>query len=347
MLLCISETALMAIAVSDRAADRVSIEGNDAKRIEDENAVRDFCECVKNYYSINSFAGITFDIKIVDLGAPKEKVQELFDAVRDADSVNLIALHSILPVLLLKARPVKAGAAYTVRCFHTEFYVTVDEKLVVGYADSRAEGSIDVEIAPEELACLFRFDCNGLIADEEERRQLKENYQETVREKDRAYQKLQEEKRKLENKLEKLQKKEQELQKAVQDAAEEKAAKRVILRAKIPEIDDDVDIWGSMKKFSENGDLVSKGKCIAQIECYVKLKSSEKDITRSFILGINASAMRNSGAMRKEVKSTAAGRIFYLVEEDEEIRDKQAIAVIADPSDTYEEVMKWYRETVK
>lgn len=325
----------MAIAVSDRAADRVSIEGNDAKRIEDENAVRDFCECVKNYYSINSFAGITFDIKIVDLGAPKEKVQELFDAVRDADSVNLIALHSILPVLLLKARPVKAGAAYTVRCFHTEFYVTVDEKLVVGYADSRAEGSIDVEIAPEELACLFRFDCNGLIADEEERRQLKENYQETVREKDRAYQKLeaengklQEEKRKLENKLEKLQKKEQELQKAVQDAAEEKAAKRVIQRADLILSAGSsifrfvlyVDSW-KLTEICKHGDIVAKGKEF----CYITSESGR----------------------RNPVKSTAAGRLFYLVEEDEEIRDKQAIAVIADPSDTYEEVMKWYRETVK
>ena len=45
-----------------------------------------------------------------------------------------------------------------------------------------------------------------------------------------------------------------------------------------------------------------------------------------------------------KIKTTCDGRIFYLDIAGKQVKDQDAVAIIGEPSDTREEVLKWYKE---
>ena len=87
----------------------------------------------------------------------------------------------------------------------------------------------------------------------------------------------------------------------------------------------------------------------SEIKYKCKLLKNDGDIITKNTQLIEISEIMDSDGMDYEtlmksvIKAETAGRVFYLVKEGQKLQSDSAVVIIADPSDTKADVMKWYK----
>lgn len=336
-MICASPEHWVAVDVAnDGSCDKISFDGNERAVLHSIEDITAFCDQILNYYNIDSFSELPFDVKIVVVGEKADLIAELFEHVKCASRINIINAEIVIPILALKKCLVKQGSTIDIECMDQIFTLLADENGLVSYMDEHIGTSIPM--LPEDFASLVRFDCSNLFSDEKEKKEFERQYKS-------CKEKVDEQKKEIEKQkvaYEELLKKYNRLQNQINEY--EYASKRKIVRfsqqqEKIKEgayLYNASSIWGCssdsyaghlchLKK--KDGDTVSKGEELLELIRY----------SRSFS---NAKIVRTCS-----VKATASGIIHYLVKDVKTVKRYTDIGIIADPSDTREAVMKWYHET--
>ena len=355
LLIGISTNQWVAIDINTGGeCDRISFNGNEALEVQSEQDVEEFCAQIRNHYNIDKFSDIEFDIKIVTVSDYSELVETLFTKMKEAKSINIIDLKSILPINVLKKCVVKPGGVIDVKCMEEEFTVQVDDSLVMSYVSDKAGEEIIIE--PESFSYLFKFDCNNLISDEAELKALEEKCATEVEKKQKQID--------MQKKLyAELKKKYGEIETAYKQLQDEKnkmkiAEKRKIIRFTLDKMNTSkstgfmsyhsataYSILGTMSGLSSMGGPNINTKYVCKL-----LKGDGEVVKKgAHIIEITETCVISDKEIcdvgRKSViKVKEDGKIFYLVNNNHIVKDNQAVVVLSDPADTREAVMEWYKK---
>lgn len=340
LLICISSDKLMALDVKDgKHIDRVSMDGNDSMKITSDRSIADFCSQILIEYNIGSFSELDMHISIISVNAKPDNVVMLFECIRGVSRVSILDARTLFPILILKKKAIQANSIFKVHCFENSFLMEMKSNFEIDYL---GEGSgEEILIEPEQFSIVFFFDCQGLISNDDEIRNLEKKYKDILKKKDEEIKKKDDEIKKIEEKYNKLEKQYQQQQKEMdilkrERDDEEKAlgSKREVVWYKKCDIGFSSllgSIFGDsnrIKNVYKDGEKVKKGADIAVV--YRSISADSRDTKKL-----------------TSIQASKAGRIFYLIKDDSLTTDDVAVAVIAEPSDTRDRVMKWFKNTIQ
>lgn len=182
LLICASVNNWMAIDVdADGNCDRVSFDGNEIVEVLSVESIDYFCSRILDYYNIDNFYDIALNVKVVVVGNYSNLITELFMRMKVVKDINIIDVKSIIPIFVLKNCVVKKGGIIDIKCMDKDFTLQVDDNLIVSFSSEKVGESI--AMIPEKFSMLFRFDCNNLISNESELKELESKYISDVQEK--------------------------------------------------------------------------------------------------------------------------------------------------------------------
>lgn len=351
LLICISKDKLMAMDIQDEdVVDRISIEGNDSIDFQQNGDIENFCEHIKNYYNIEQLSEITINASVIYFNAKKDNVNVLLECLKDVASINVIDSKKIFPIIALKKLEIEEGTIVNINCFDTQLTIEVGENFQVNYIDEKKGTTLDIE--PEELKLLYFFDCEGLVADKNKAEELEQKYQIDLKKEQEKTLKAKEDYVTLEKKYKQVSEELEKINEAVKNRMELLESRRQIIKfkedKKAEELDRDIRLTLQVNLFGikkeqirkyvykvnnkhRDGDLVNAKKIIADIGVYVAIGSTDNSYCQRTI----------------SIKTSAAGKIYYLRKDDEVINIGDDIAILADVGDTREQVMEWYNQIRK
>ncbi len=331
ILVCVSQERIRAFDVAQKeVVESISIEGNAAMDLQNENSIAEFCEYLKSYYNIEKLSDIKLSICIVNIEADKKWINEIYNALRESGAVDIIHIKKVIPLLLMKRRKLAVNVTYKAVGFGCNYYLHVNDAYEIEYVNE-AEGD-DVNFEWEDLAMLFFFDGKGLLVDEQEQEKLRKEIsqkEKQIEEKNHKY-------LELKKKYNELEKKTNHLLKTIQDELENRkknSTRRVI--------------WAKQSNFSAYestmlGFATALGKTnigISELQLLYRDGEIVKENEEIAAVVINI-------GIRTSLKTDTSGRIFYLVDEGEKFKEGMPVAIIANMEDTREDAMKWYESVV-
>lgn len=362
LLICISKDKLMAMDIQDEdVVDRISIEGNDSIDFQQNSDIENFCEHIKNYYNIEQLSEITINASVIYFNASKDNLNILLECLKDVASINVIDSKKILPIIALKKLEIEEGTIVNINCFDNQLTMEVGENLQVNYIDEKKGTTLDIE--PEELKLLYFFDCEGLVADKNKAEESEQKYQIALKKEQEKMLKAKEDYVTLEKKYKQVSEELKKVNDAIKQGKELLESRRQIIKFEVEEEEKEKEevehtngglfsfVSDVMKKCQlafeniylvenkhRDGDIVSAKKIIANVRVYKNLHNSDKtEVSKD-----NLYCQRTIS-----IKTSEAGKIYYLRKDDEVINVGADIAILADPRDTREQVMEWYNQIRK
>lgn len=371
LLICISKDKLMAMDIQDEdVVDRISIEGNDSIDFQQNSDIENFCEHIKNYYNIEQLSEITINASVIYFNASKDNLNILLECLKDVASINVIDSKKILPIIALKKLAIEEGTIVNINCFDNQLTMEVGENLQVNYIDEKKGTTLDIE--PEELKLLYFFDCEGLVADKNKAEESEQKYQIALKKEQEKMLKAKEDYVTLEKKYKQVSEELEKINEAVKNRMELLESRRQIIKFEVEEEEKEKeevehtnggffsaisDAMKSVEKYQSaleniylvenkhrDGDIVSAKKIIANVRVYKNLRvyinlynSDKTEVSKD-----NLYCKRTIS-----IKTSEAGKIYYLRKDDEVINVGADIAILADPGDTREQVMEWYNQIRK
>lgn len=371
LLICISKDKLMAMDIQDEdVVDRISIEGNDSIDFQQNSDIENFCEHIKNYYNIEQLSEITINASVIYFNSNKDNLNILLECLKDVASINVIDSKKILPIIALKKLEIEEGTIVNINCFDNQINIEVGENFQVNYIDEKEGTLLDIE--PEELKLLYFFDCEGLVADKNKAEELEQKYQIALKKEQEKTLKVKEDYVILEKKYKQVSEELEKINEAVKNRMELLESRRQIIKFEEEEEEKEKEkeevehtngglfsfINDAMKETMKvvekyqsaleniylvenkhrDGDIVSAKKIIANVRVYKNLHNSDKtEVSKD-----NLYCQRTIS-----IKTSEAGKIYYLRKDDEVINVGADIAILADPRDTREQVMEWYNQIRK
>ena len=338
LLICTSNEKWIAIDINPNGElERLSLDGNDFAEVHSTEDVLEFCEKILDYYNINKFNDINLNVKIVMVSKYSPLNLELFMQLKNASSVNLIDAKTVMPIYVLKNCLVKANRKIGILCMEERFSFIVDDDLTVSYDD--AEEGEELRIEPESFSIVFSFNCKNLISDEREFKKLEKKHAEDIEEQkkevDRKKKEIIELKEKniaLKNDLETLEQQYNSANTRIEEFKANIESRREIIRL-------------DLSKF-ESSSVLGLMSLVSDIDYQVIILKSEGDIIErgtdiiSFLeSGSGYYFTRNGGTIATESR----GKIHYLVKNGDVIHSNDAVAILSDPMDETEDVLKWYK----
>lgn len=353
LLICVANKLWTAIDINtDGKCDRISFDGNDTLEINASENVTEFCRHILNYYNIDDFCDIELSIKIVMVSEYSELIEILFFQLKGAKSINVIDSKSIMPICVLKNCIVKPGGVIDIKCMEEKFTLQVDDALVASYVSDKAGKEIIVE--PEDFSILFRFDCKNLISDETEFKALEEKFKKDAEKKQRKIDEHKKRYSELKKKYDELEKKYIQLKNEVEDSKLTFDDKRTILRFSIDMLKGEKteSIQGAMVVSRVLAAAISGSSLLNENKKYIcKLLKTDGEVVKKGIplmeideiYSINGDVARETGR-KSVIKANKNGRIFYLVNNNDSVRDNEAVVLVSDPADDRTGIMKWYNK---
>lgn len=350
LLICISNNYWTAIDVnSDGKCDRISFDGNETMSFESNDVVLDFCAQILNYYNINSFEDIELNIKVIMISGYSNFISDLFFQIKNAKSIDIIDVKNILPIYILKNIVVKPGTKIEVKCFENIFTLQVDNNLLVSYINDKAEENIIMK--PEWFSILFRFDCKNLISDNNELKSLKEKYKKETEKKQKEIDEQKEKLSDLKKNFDELNNNYIQLQNEIERNKSKLDAKRTILRYSEKYLNS-INSKSFLKNTVFTAGLLSLNKKTdIDFKNICQLLKSDGDIVKkgTILMEITKKYNRNNGiwedlGLKYIIKANADGRIFYLVNNGDSVKENEVVALLSDSSDKRNDIMKWYNE---
>ena len=344
LLICISKDKLMAMDIQDEdVVDRISIEGNDSIDFQQNGDIENFCEHIKNYYNIEQLSEITINASVIYFNSNKDNLNILLECLKDVASINVIDSKKILPIIALKKLEIEEGTIVNINCFDNQINIEVGENFQVNYIDEKEGTLLDIE--PEELKLLYFFDCEGLVADKNKAEELEQKYQIDLKKEQEKTLKAKEDYVTLEKKYKQVSEELEKIKEAVKNRMELLESRRQIIKFEEEEKAEEsysgirLALQANLfriKKYKvknkhRDGDIVNAKKIIADIGVYVAISSIDNPYCQRTI----------------SIKTSAAGKIYYLRKDDEVINIGDDIAILADVGDTREQVMEWYNQIRK
>lgn len=359
LLICISKDKLMAMDIQDEdVVDRISIEGNDSIDFQQNGDIENFCEHIKNYYNIEQLSEITINASVIYFNASKDNLNILLECLKDVASINVIDSKKIFPIIALKKLEIEEGTIVNINCFDNQLTMEVGENLQVNYIDEKKGTTLDIE--PEELKLLYFFDCEGLVADKNKADESEQKYQIALKKEQEKTLKAKEDYVTLEKKYKQVSEELEKINEAVKNRMELLESRRQIIKFEVEEEEKEevehtnggifyaMKMVGKYQSALENiylvenkhrdGDIVSAKKIIANVRVYKNLHNSDKTEVSKYNLYCQRTI---------SIKTSEAGKIYYLRKDDEVINVGADIAILADPRDTREQVMEWYNQIRK
>lgn len=326
ILVCVSQEKIRAFDVVQKGVvESISIEGNAAMDLQNENSIAEFCEYLKSYYNIEKLSDIKLSICIVNIEADKKWINEIYNALREAESVDIIHIKKVIPLLLVKHRKLDVNVTYKAIGFGCNYYLHVNDVYEIEYVNE-ADGD-DVDFEWEDLAMLFFFDGKGLLVDEHEQEKLRKE----ISQKEKQIQEKNHKYLELKKKFDELEKKTNHLLKTIQDELENRkknSTRRVI--------------WAKQSNLNRATTTSIFGIIGQPNDTIVKLYYKDSEIVKENEKIVKVKKMGDGWIL----KTDTSGRIFYLVDEGEKFKEGMPVAIIANMEDTREDAMKWYESVV-
>lgn len=338
LLICTSTAEWIAIDINPNGElERLSLDGNDFAEVHSTEDVLEFCAKILGYYNINNFNDINLNIKIVMVSKYSPLNLELFMQLKDAASVNLIDAKTVMPIYVLKNCLVKANTKIGILCMEERFSFIVDDNLTVSYENTEEGEKLRIE--PESFSIVFSFNCKNLISDEREFEKLEKKHAENIEEQKKEVEKkkkeiieLKEKNTALKNDLVELKQRYNSANTRIEEFKANIESRREIIRFDASKLESSPPL-GIMP-------------LVRNLDYKVKILKSEGDIIErgtdiiSFLeSGSGYYFTRNGDTIATESR----GKIHYLVKNGDVIHSNDAVAILSDPMDETEDVLKWYK----
>lgn len=351
ILIFMTEKLLSAVEmVSENDCERISIDGNETVEYRGEQDIRNFCDCIKEYYSIDEFSDLEMEIDLVYGNTEQRYLAYLINLITGCNKISVIELKKILPVILLQRKMIRKNEDVPV-VFQGESYQVQCDSTMQIKVEKIAVNGVGKQIKYEDFSFLYYFDAKNLSNDISSSKVYKEN----VLKIDTIKQQLDEKNK--QNML--LQE-----QRDMMSAQVEDANKSIIsLKDRIGSYEKTIASLKQEKEkmFLELEPLFEKDR---QIIC---VSFSESDFYGDFLLKLQVEdgsyiveqkkiiqlEPLESGSWNKHKEYYCArksGKIFWLI--DDNIKkckrdNSMDIAIICNKLDNKENVMKWYKRNPK
>lgn len=354
LLICVTEKQWTAIDISsDGNCDRISFDGNDSMNVESHENISDFCTQIQNYYNIDRFSDIEMSIKVVLISEYSNMISGLFSYVKEAKNVSIIDVKDIIPIYVLKNCIVKPGSVIDVRCLGCKYTLFVDENLVVSYINDKA--GEEILIQPENFSILFLFDCKNLISDENELKELEERYNKEVKSKQKEIVEQKKKYDELKKKYNEIEACYTQLQKEVEESRTKFDDKRIILRFDKNQLKENASssfpYGGLFSAFSVASAISTSALSSINKKYICKLLKADGEIVKKgtslieIVESISLSDNTPHDTGKKcTIKASTDGRVFYIVKNDDVIKDNDAVVLLSDSADKKSDIMQWYKE---
>lgn len=327
-------------------AELISLDGSIWMEYNGEDDLEHFCACIKDYYNIDCFNELDISVTILKCGATMEDTVSLFGLFKEMQTLELIDIQRVLPLALTTLGYTKKAGTAHCSLLDAHYEVNTDDDLRVTCRLLDAEPADAVSLRPEAFNFLFWFDAKQFTADDEPLRKVQEELA-------RLQADCQQKSKELETALQQTEKLKAE--QAEKEAASQrritglenrqKNAQRYLVRVEFPKrdpesisyadnfrrnlirafestIESSIYSWKIKLSSVENGSIVHKSSPLAE----VRLVRSDGSVEEKFA-----------------IQPPAAGRLFFLAQNDTEVHEGDVVAIIADPTDTYEDAIRWYR----
>lgn len=354
VLIFMTEKSLSAVeTVSENDCEIISIDGNETMEYQEEKDIRKFCDCIKEYYSIDEFSDLEMEIDLVYGNTEKQYLTYLINQVTGCDKFSVIELKKILPVILLQRKMIRKSEAVLVAFLGESYLVQCDNTLRI-MVEKTVDNGAGERIQYEDFSLLFYFDAKKLSDDfgdskVNERNILKiEAIEKQLDEKNKQIGVLEREKNiailqlnQANQQISEIEAKMHFSESTISMLEQDKAdlilkldyfleGKRVILALKKSEC-------GFLKDYIleqqfEDGDYLEEGNCVVRLKPLSKIH----------------------GSCIKVCTTPYSGKIFWLIDDkiklsstDKLKKEYIDVAIICDKIDTRDNVKKWYHSSPK
>ena len=165
VLIFMTEKSLSAVeTVSENDCEIISIDGNETMEYQEEKDIRKFCDCIKEYYSIDEFSDLEMEIDLVYGNTEKQYLTYLINQVTGCNKFSVIELKKILPVILLQRKMIRKNEDFLVAFLGESYLVQCDNTLRI-MVEKTADNGAGERIQYEDFSLLFYFDVKKLSDD--------------------------------------------------------------------------------------------------------------------------------------------------------------------------------------
>lgn len=165
VLIFMTEKSLSAVEmVSESDCEVISIDGNETMEYQEEKDIRKFCDCIKEYYSIDEFSDLEMEIDLVYGNTEKQYLTYLITQVTGCNNFSVTELKKILPVILLKRKMLCKNEEVLVAFLGESYLAQCDNTLRI-IVEKTADNGEGERIQYEDFSILFYFDAKKLSDD--------------------------------------------------------------------------------------------------------------------------------------------------------------------------------------
>lgn len=356
VIVIMTKNLLQAIDIgTDEKSEIISIDGNSTIGYNAENDIVRFCNCIKDYYNVESFCELNMSSMLIKCGVDNTYANFINDLFTDCTDNNIIDIKVALPIVVVSKGIIKKSESFTVTILDSSYIVTANQNSFITCVETVSKCDDEVYVLDTEqfgILYYYKTDCfsideSVLIEKEYEIKQIQKKHKQSL-------QMLKSELIDSVNKRKKLEKEILEITEKNRQL-EEYEKKFMSLDRYVIEIPD--YFIDRIREIEENR---KKSRCFhtylnQENKNYnyiikAKLKDGEPVNSNTIIIqGIRTdigSSINESYVVFK-IFAGHKGKVFYLIDQEESICQSKHIAIIGHELDTKESIMKWYKQKLK
>ncbi len=155
LLLFADKTKIFGYDLTDRTSpSELSFEGNDSVSFENDTAVKDCIQCIKDKYSVDDLSDDDFDIAVIDCGTKKKYIPEIVNAVQKSRKIGVYSLNKLIVPALINMSKQPEDTIYVSLGDYTYKVYSLDG---VYYTDNAKCDEPDIQLNISDLSFVFNF----------------------------------------------------------------------------------------------------------------------------------------------------------------------------------------------
>lgn len=155
LLLFADKTKIFGYDLTDRTSpSELSFEGNDSVSFENDTAVKDCIQCIKDKYSVDDLSDDDFDIAVIDCGTKKKYIPEIVNAVQKSRKIGVYSLNKLIVPALINMSKQPEDTIYVSLEDYTYKVYSLDG---VYYTDNAKCDEPDIQLNISDLSFVFNF----------------------------------------------------------------------------------------------------------------------------------------------------------------------------------------------
>lgn len=155
LLLFADKTKIFGYDLTDRTSpSELSFEGNDSVSFENDTAVKDCIQCIKDKYSVDDLSDDDFDIAVIDCGTKKKYIPEIVNAVQKSRKIGVYSLNKLIVPALINMSKQPEDTIYVSLGDSAYKVYSLDG---VYYTDKAKCDEPDIQLSISDLSFVFNF----------------------------------------------------------------------------------------------------------------------------------------------------------------------------------------------